>query len=186
MIAFAIAFATANGNLEILNKEIFASLKSSLELALGLLGSMMLWGGTIKVAEKSGMIKKLGKLIGPIIRLIFHDIPKEGEAIGSITMNITSNMFGLGNAATPMGLKAISELQKLNNNKITASNAMCRFLVINSAPICIMPSTVISIRASLGSNNPGIVILPSIIVSIIAIITGLICCRIFEGKGGIC
>lgn len=185
MIAFGIAFAATNGSLEVLNKEIFTSLKSSLELALGLLGSMMLWCGTIKVAEKSGMIKKLGKVIGPIVRLIFHDIPKEGEAIGSITMNITSNMFGLGNAATPMGLKAISELQKLNNNKNTASNAMCRFLVINSAPICIMPSTVISIRASLGSNNPGVIIIPSIIVSIIAIATGLICCKILESKGGI-
>ena len=99
-------------------------------------------------------------------------------------MNITSNMMGLGNAATPFGLKAMEELQKLNNKKDRATNAMCRFLVINGAPICIIPSTVISIRASMGSQNPGAIILPSIISSSVAIIVGVICCGILEGEGG--
>lgn len=184
MIAFAIAFAATNGKMELLSKEIFISLKSSIELTLGLLGSMMLWCGVLKVAEKAGMVKKIGIIISPIIEFVFYDIPKRGEAVGAIVMNITSNMLGLGNAATPMGLKAIKELQKLNRNKNTATNAMCRFLVINSAPICIIPSTVISIRAALGSNNPGIIILPSILSSSVAIIVGVVCCRIFEIKAG--
>ncbi len=183
MISFAIIFSIINGKVDLLNKEIFISLKSSLELSLGLLGSMMLWCGALKVAEKSGMVKKLAIIISPIIELLFKDIPSKSEAMGGIIMNITSNMLGLGNAATPMGLKAISELQKLNKNKSMASNAMCRFLVINSAPICIIPSTVISIRASLGSNNPGIIIIPSIISSFVAITVGIICCKIFESKG---
>ena len=184
MIAFAIIFAATNGKMELLSKEIFISLKSSIELTLGLLGSMMLWCGVLKVAEKAGMVKKIGIIISPIIEFVFHDIPKRGEAVGAIVMNITSNMLGLGNAATPTGLKAIKELQKLNRNKNTATNAMCRFLVINSAPICIIPSTVISIRAALGSNNPGIIILPSILSSSVAIIVGVVCCRIFEGRAG--
>lgn len=184
MIAASIAFAATNGKMELLSKEIFISLKSSLELTLGLLGSMMLWCGVLKVAEKSGMVKKLGILISPIIEIVFHDIPRKSEAIGAMVMNITSNMLGLGNAATPTGLKAIKELQKLNNDKSTATNAMCRFLVINSAPICIIPSTVISIRAALGSQNPGSIILPSIFSSFVAIVVGIICCKVFEMKGG--
>ena len=184
MIAFAIAFAATNGKMELLSKEIFVSLKSSIELTLGLLGSMMLWCGVLKVAEKAGMVKKIGIIISPIIDFLFYDIPRKGEAAGAIVMNITSNMLGLGNAATPMGLKAINELQKLNRNKNIATNAMCRFLVINSAPICIIPSTVISIRAALGSDNPGNIILPSILSSIVAIIVGVVCCRIFERKAG--
>lgn len=180
MIAFSIAFAATNGKLDLLNKEIFLSLQSSLDLALGLLGSMMLWCGTLKVAEESGLIEKTSRLIRPIVGFIFKDIPKKSEATGAIVMNITSNMLGLGNAATPFGLKAMAELQKVNNKKEVASNSMCRFLVINSAPICILPSTVISIRASLGSQNPGAIILPSIFSSLVAIIVGLFCCKILE------
>ena len=184
MIAFAVAFAATNGKLEALNLEIFASLKSSLDLALGLLGSMMLWCGVLKVAEKAGLVEKISQIIRPVIGFIFKDIPAKGDAMGAIIMNITSNMMGLGNAATPFGLKAMEELQKLNNKKDRATNAMCRFLVINSAPICIIPSTVISIRASMGSQNPGAIILPSIISSSFAIIIGVICCEILEGEGG--
>ncbi len=184
MIAFGVIFAATNGKMELLNKEIFNSLKSSLELILGLLGSMMLWCGVLKVAEKAGLVKRIGIIISPIIEFIFKDIPDKSNAVGAIIMNITSNMLGLGNAATPAGLKAMAELQTLNSKKDIASNAMCRFLVINSAPICIIPSTVISIRAALGSNNSGAIIFPSIITSFVASIAGLVCCGIFEKKGG--
>lgn len=184
MIAFSVAFAVTNGRLDVLNKEIFISLRSSLDLCLGLLSSMMLWCGTLKVAEKAGMVERISDIIRPIIGFLFKDISKKGDALGAIIMNITSNMLGLGNAATPFGLKAMAELQKINNKKDTASNAMCRFLVINSAPICILPSTVISIRASIGSKNPEGIILPSIFSSTIAIIVGVICCRILEGREG--
>lgn len=185
MIAFAVAFAATNGKLEVLNREIFVSLKSSLDLSLGLLGSMMLWCGVLKVGEKAGLVDRIGQIIRPIIGFIFKDIPEKSNAMGAIIMNITSNMLGLGNAATPFGLKAMEELQKLNSKKDRATNAMCRFLVINSAPICIIPSTVISIRASIGSQNPGAIIVPSIFSSFVAIIVGVICCEILEGKGGI-
>ena len=185
MNAFAVAFAATNGKLEVLNREIFVSLKSSLDLSLGLLGSMMLWCGVLKVGEKAGLVDRIGQIIRPIIGFIFKDIPEKSNAMGAIIMNITSNMLGLGNAATPFGLKAMGELQKLNSKKDRATNAMCRFLVINSAPICIIPSTVISIRASIGSQNPGAIIVPSILSSFVAIIVGVICCEILERKGGI-
>lgn len=183
MIVLSIVFAITNGNIDALNKEMFASLQSSLDLCLGLLASMMLWCGTLKVAEKSGLVKKIGMVIKPVIGFVFKDIPEKGDALGAIVMNITSNMFGLGNAATPLGLKAMAELQKYNDRKTRASNSMIRFLVINSAPVCILPSTVISIRASLGSKNPGIIILPSIISSTIAISLGLFFCYVIEKRG---
>lgn len=184
IIAFSIAFAATNGRLELLNQEIFASLKSSLDLSLGLLGSMMLWCGLLKAAEKAGLVEKLSSIIRPAVGLLFRDIPAGSAAMGAMIMNITSNMLGLGNAATPLGLKAMTELQKLNRGRDTATNAMCQFLVINGAPICLIPSTVISIRASLGSSNPGAIIIPSIISSAAAITVGVICCKVMEGIGG--
>lgn len=184
IIAFSIAFAATNGRLEALNREIFNSLKSSLELSLGLLGNLMLWCGILKAAEKAGLVEKLGSVIRPVLGLLFRDIPAKSAAMGAMVMNITSNMLGLGNAATPFGLKAMTELQKLNSDKNTATDAMCMFLVINGAPICLIPSTVISIRASLGSSNPGAIIIPSIITSAAALTVGVICCRIFEKREG--
>lgn len=184
IIAFSIAFAATNGRLEALNKEIFASLKSSLDLSLGLLGNLMLWCGILKVAEKAGLVEKLGSIIRPVLGLLIRDVPERSPAMGAMVMNITSNMLGLGNAATPFGLKAMSELQKLNKDKNTATNAMALFLVINGAPICLIPSTVMSIRASLGSSNPGAVIIPSIITSMAALTVGVICCKIFEKREG--
>lgn len=184
IIAFSIAFAATNGRLEALNKEIFASLKSSLDLSLGLLGNLMLWCGILKVAEKAGLVEKLGSVIRPVLGFLIKDVPEKSPAMGAMVMNITSNMLGLGNAATPFGLKAMSELQKLNKDKNTATNAMALFLVINGAPICLIPSTVMSIRASLGSSNPGAVIIPSIITSMAALTVGVICCKIFEKREG--
>ena len=184
IIAFSIAFAATNGRLELLNQEIFPSLKSSLDLSLGLLGSMMLWCGLLKAAEKAGLVEKLSSIIRPAVGSLFQDIPAGSAAMGAMIMNITSNMLGLGNAATPFGLKAMTELQKLNKEKDTATNAMCQFLVINGAPICLIPSTVISIRASLGSGNPGAIIIPSIISSAAAITVGVICCKVMERIGG--
>lgn len=184
IIAFSIAFAATNGRLEALNKEIFASLKSSLDLSLGLLGNLMLWCGILKVAEKAGLVEKLGSVIRPVLGFLIKDVPERSPAMGAMVMNITSNMLGLGNAATPFGLKAMSELQKLNKDKNTATNAMALFLVINGAPICLIPSTVMSIRASLGSSNPGAVIIPSIITSMAALTVGVICCKIFEKREG--
>lgn len=184
MIAVAVAFAFTGGRLGILTDEIFITLRSSVELGLGLLGGMMLWCGVLKVAEKSGLVDKISAFIRPCMKIIFREIPPKSPAMGAMVMNITSNMLGLGNAATPMGLKAMQELQVLNPRKDTATNAMCLFLVVNAAPIQFLPATVLSLRTSVGSINPGIIIVPSVICSFIAVTSGIIACKLFERAGG--
>lgn len=185
MIAVAVAFAASGGRLEALTEEIFTSLRVSIDLGIGLLGGMMLWCGVLKVAEKSGLVDNISAFIRPVMNMIFKGIPSKSPAMGAMVMNITSNMLGLGNAATPMGLKAMQELQLLNSRKDTATNAMCLFLVVNAAPIQLLPATVLSLRASVGSVNPGIIIIPAIMTSFAAVSVGIITCKLFErAKGG--
>jgi spore maturation protein A len=184
MIAMAVAFAAASGKLALLSEEIFSSLKASVELAIGLIGGMVLWCGVLKVAEESGLVDKVSLLIRPVLRLLFSELPAKGNAMGAMVMNMTSNMLGLGNAATPMGLKAMQELQALNHRKDIATNAMALFLVINAAPIQFLPATVLSLRSSLGSANPGIIILPAVLTSMIAATTGVIACKVLEKTTG--
>lgn len=186
MIVIAVAFAATGGRLETLTEEIFVSLRSSIDLGIGLLGGMMLWCGVLKVAERSGLVDNISSFIRPVMRMIFVGIPSKSAAMGAMVMNITSNMLGLGNAATPLGLKAMQELQELNLRKDTATNAMCLFLVVNAAPIQLLPATVLSLRASAGSTNPGIIILPAIIASFAAVTTGVITCKLLErARGGV-
>lgn len=184
MIVVAVAFAATGARLEKLTEEIFESLRSSIDLGIGLLSGMMLWCGVLKVAEKSGLVDKISAFIRPVMRMIFKGIPPKSAAMGAMIMNITSNMLGLGNAATPMGLKAMQELQKLNPRKDTATNAMSLFLVVNAAPIQLLPATVLSLRASVGSSNPGIIILPAIISSASALVIGVIACKLLERTCG--
>lgn len=184
MIAMAVAFAATSGKLGRLNEEIFSSLKTSVELAIGLIGGMVLWCGVLKVAEESGLVNKVSLLIRPVLRLLFNELPAKGNAMGAMVMNMTSNMLGLGNAATPMGLKAMQELQILNPRKDVASNAMALFLVINAAPIQFLPATVLSLRSSVGSSNPGIVILPAILTSLVAVTVGVAACKLLEKTTG--
>lgn len=182
MIVIAVAFAATGGKLEAVTSGVFLSLKSSVDLAIGLIGGMMLWCGVLKVAEKSGLVDNIAALIRPVMKLLFSGIPSKSTAMGSMVMNITSNMLGLGNAATPLGLRAMQELQQLNPRKDTATNAMCLFLVVNAAPIQLLPATVLSLRASVGSANPGIIVLPAIIASLAAVSSGIIACKLLEGR----
>jgi spore maturation protein A len=184
MIVIAVAFAATGQRLEALTEEMFASLRSSIDLGIGLLGGMMLWCGVLKVAEKSGLVDNISAFIQPFMKIIFREIPAKSAAMGAMIMNITSNMLGLGNAATPMGLKAMQELQELNRRKDTATNAMCLFLVVNAAPVQLLPATVLSLRASVGSVNPGIIIFPAIMSSLAAVSVGVITCKLFEGISG--
>ncbi len=184
MIVIAVAFAATGTKLEALTEEMFVSLRSSIDLGIGLLGGMMLWCGVLKVAERSGLVDKISAFIRPVMKLLFRGIPSRSAAMGAMIMNITSNMLGLGNAATPMGLKAMQELQELNPRKDMATNAMCLFLVVNAAPIQLLPATVLSIRASVGSANPGIIIIPAIISSFAAVSAGVIACKLMERSGG--
>ncbi|HEY4611635.1 MAG TPA: nucleoside recognition domain-containing protein [Bacteroidota bacterium] len=156
------------------------SAKTAVEIAIGLIGIMALWLGVMKVAEEAGLIKVLTRLLRPISKRLFPDVPPDHPAIGAIIMNLSANMLGLSNAATPFGLKAMEELNKLNPKVGTATNAMCTFLVINTSGLVLIPATAIAVRAASGSANPGIIIGTSIFGAGCATLAGLIAVKILE------
>lgn len=180
MVCFGLIVGIFTGNGEEMSKTIIGSIDSTVTFIIGLVGLMCFWCGVMKVAEKSGLTEKLAKLMKPILKVIFKEAGKDEKALGAIVMNITANMMGLGNAATPFGIKAMEEMDRLNKEKGTASNDMALFLVLNAACIQLVPSTVISIRAAAGSQNPGVIIIPAIISTTIAAVVGVFCCKILQ------
>lgn len=180
MVCLGLIIGILTGNGELMSKTIIGSIDTTVTFIIGLVGLMCFWCGVMKVAEKSGLTEKLAKLMRPILKMIFKDAGKDEKALGAIVMNITANMMGLGNAATPFGIKAMEEMDRLNKEKGVASNDMALFLVLNAACIQLVPSTIISIRAAAGSQNPGVIILPAIISTTVAAIVGVICCKILQ------
>jgi len=180
MIFFGILVGLITGNGEAISKSIVGSVDSTVQFIIGLVGLMCFWCGVMKVAEKSGLTQKLSKLLRPVLKLIFKEAAKDEKALGAIVMNITANMLGLGNAATPFGIKAMQEMDRLNKEKGKASNDMALFLVLNAACIQLVPSTIISIRAAAGSSNAGAIIVPAILASTIAAIVGVVSCKILQ------
>ena len=159
--------------------EMLNASKSSIELILSIIPTICLWLGIMNIARKSGLLDKLSKVLTPILQLIFPEIPKDNICFSYIGTNIIMNMLGLGNAATPFGLKAIKEMQLLNQKKDTASRSMITFLVINTASVTIMPTTIISLRILHGSVTPESIIPYIIITSSLSCIFGLIIDRLF-------
>lgn len=180
MVCLGLLVGIFTGNGDGMSKTIIGSIDSTVTFIIGLVGLMCFWCGVMKVAEKSGLTEKLAKLMKPILKIVFKEAGKDEKALGAIVMNITANMMGLGNAATPFGIKAMEEMNRLNKDKGTASNDMALFLVLNAACIQLVPSTIISIRAAAGSKNPGVIIIPAIIATAIASIIGVICCKILQ------
>ncbi len=152
----------------------------AVDIALGLIGIMALWLGVMKVAEEAGLIKIIARAVRPITKFLFPDVPHDHPAMGSMIMNISANMLGLGNAATPFGLKAMEELDELNPDKGTATNAMCTFLAVNTAGLTLIPVTAIAVRAAAGSSNPAIIIGTAIFGASCATIVGITATKIFE------
>jgi len=152
----------------------------AVEIAIGLIGIMAMWLGVMKIAEEAGLIKNIAKFIRPLTKKIFPEVPPNHPAIGSMVMNISANMLGLGNAATPFGLKAMEELDSLNPNKGTATNSMITFLAINTAGLTLIPATAIAIRAASGSTNPTIIIGTTIFAAFCATLTGLLTANLFH------
>lgn len=177
-IIIGIMFSIINGNLEQINIEILDSAKVALDMVVKILPVMALWLGIMNIASKSGLLEKFSRLLSPILTKIFPEIPKNHESFGYISSNIVANMFGLGNAATPFGLKAMKSLQEINPKKDEATRSMITFLVINTCGLTIIPTTVISLRMMYGSSNPTFIVLPCIIVTFSSLILGLIIDRI--------
>ena len=153
---------------------------TAVTIALGLIGIMALWLGVMKVAEEAGLIRSLTRLLRPLTKALFPDVPPDHPAVGAMIMNIAANMLGLSNAATPFGLKAMEELNKLNPKLGTATNAMCTFLVINTAGLVLIPATAIAVRAAAGSANPGIIIGTSIFGASCATVMGLVAVKLLQ------
>lgn len=184
MIALGVLVGVINGRLEEVTQAAMDSAALAVQMCIGFIGIWALWLGLMKVAEKSGFINGIAKVLSPITRLIFPQVPKNHPAMGAMVMNMAANMMGLGNAATPLGLKAMNELQKLNINKTKASNAMCTFLVINTSSIQLIPTTVIAIRMSTGSSNPTEIIGTAMIATTISTIVGLISVKLLQREDG--
>ena len=172
-----------NGNTQIFTDIIqgaFGSAKTGFEISLGLTGVLSMWLGIMKVGEKGGVIQIFARLVAPFFTKILPDIPKDHPALGSIFMNVSANMLGLDNAATPLGLKAMKELQEINPDKEKASNPMIMFLVLNTAGLMLVPVSILTFRQQLGAANPADVFLPILIATFCAAFTGLITVSIIQ------
>ncbi|HPO56167.1 MAG TPA: nucleoside recognition domain-containing protein [Ignavibacteriaceae bacterium] len=157
---------------------------TAVTIAIGLIGIMAMWLGIMKIAEESGVINSFARLLRPITRFLFPDVPHDHPAIGSIVMNLAATILGLGNAATPLGIKAMEDLNSLNPDKGVATNAMCTFLVLNTASFALMPTTAIALRAAAGSPKPAIIIGTTMFGSFIATMVGIIAVKVFEKFSG--
>ena len=181
-IIVSFVYAIFNGRVADVNNSVFNSTKSAVDLSISLLGTTCLWTGIMQIASNTNIVKHLSKLLNPIMKKIFPDIKKEEKVHKEITMNIIANIMGLGNAATPLGLKAMKSMQVKNKDKSKLSNSMCMFIVLNTASIQLIPTTVIAIRNSLGSNNPTAMIIPVWIATICAAVAAVVSAKLLMKK----
>ena len=165
LVLLSILLAAFTGHMGAVSQGVLESARKAVELALGLVGAMTLFLGLVKVAEAGGMLRLLARAVAPLMRRLFPDVPPEHPAMSAMVLNIASNVLGLGNAATPFGIRAMQELESLNPAKGTATNAMVLFLAINTAGFAILPTTVIALRAAAGSKDPGGILVSTWIAS---------------------
>lgn len=180
LILIGFIVGAINGNIDMVTAAAIENAKTAVELAFGLIGVMAMWLGIMKIAEDSGLIKLISKALKPIMVLLFPDVDPEHPAMGAMIMNISANILGLGNAATPFGLKAMEELQKLNRKKDTATNAMVTFLAINTSSVTLIPASTIAILSAAGAKNPTEIIGPSIIATSLSTIAAIIAAKTLQ------
>jgi spore maturation protein A len=180
LIVSGVVVAAFKGTMEEVSAGIMTSVSTSVELFIGLMGVMALWTGIMKVAEKSGLVESVSRGIRPVLHLLFPEIPYRHPAMGAVVMNITANMLGLGNAATPLGINAMKELQKLNPRPAVATNAMCTFLVLNTSSVQLIPATVVGLRMAAGSSNPTEIVGTALIATTISTLVGIVSVKILQ------
>lgn len=178
MAAVGIVYAMINGTMDDVNEAIFESASEAVTLSIGLISVLVFWLGIMRVAEKAGILDAMAKLFKPVIKKIFPEIPEDHPAIGYILSNITANMFGLGNAATPMGIKAMEQMKQLSGSD-TASRSMVTFLALNTSGLTLIPTTVIAIRMQYNSISPTEIVGTTIIATIISTVSALLIDRYF-------
>ena len=181
MVLLSLLFGMFGGFVEQLNDSMIQGAMEAVSLVLKMAGGFALWCGLMEILQRCGAVEALTKWIHPVLKRLFPDVRGE-EAFQSITMNLTANMLGLGNAATPMGVRAMSLMAQESGDKTVASRAMCMFLVLNASSVQFFPSTVITLRAAMGSANPGAVILPTLVATLASTVVGITACLIFENR----
>ena len=180
LIVVSIIAGAINGRLTDVVNAILSGAELSVKVAFSLIGIMAFWLGMMKIAEKSGLVQLIAKIIKPVTKHLFKEVPEESPAIGDIAMNFSANALGLANAATPIGIKAMEELQKINQDKKSASNAMCMLLAMNTAGFQLIPATVIAVLIGIGYKNPTEIIAPTLLVTSITFLSAITLAKIFE------
>lgn len=178
-IIISIIVAVITGKVENINNSVFESTKSAIDLTITLIGTMCLWSGIMEIAVNTSLIDRIKKLLKPIMKFLFPKIKTEDKEYQEICMNIISNLLGLGNAATPLGLKAMTSMQEKNQEKDKLTDSMAILIVLNTASLQIIPTTVIAIRTSLGSNNPTSIIVPIWVATLAAAISAIVATKLF-------
>ncbi len=180
MMLFGIFLGLLNGNVDKVVQAGMEGAAKAVELCFGFIGIYSMWLGLMKIAERSGLIKALSKKMGGVLAFLFPGVPKDHPAMGAMAMNMAANMLGLGNAATPFGVKAMEHLQDLNRDKRRATDAMCMFLVINASSVQLIPATVIAMRSSAGSANPSEIVGTTLIATICSTTVGIILAKVLQ------
>lgn len=179
LIVISIIIGAINGKLQDVVNAVMSGAELSVKIAFSLIGIMAFWLGIMKIAQKAGIIDWISKILKPITKHLFNEIPANSPAIGDIAMNFSANAFGLSNAATPFGIKAMEELQKENKDKTTASNSMCMFLGMNTAGFQLIPTTVLAVLVAIGYKNPTEIIAPTMLVTLIAFVSAILLSKLF-------
>lgn len=180
LMAVALVVAAFNGTAEAVTKGAVDSAKTAVEIAIGLVGVMTLWLGIMRIAEAAGLVALLGRLLRPLLRWLFPDVPADHPASGAIVLSLAANMLGLNNAATPLGIKAMEELQTLNPDKDVATNAQVTLMALNTSGVQLIPATMIGVLAAAGSTNPTAIISTSLVATFTGCVAAVLAARILQ------
>lgn len=173
MILAGVITAASKGEIHLITEGVVKGSEQAVIVAAGLIGIISFWSGMMKIAQDAGLIRALARLMGPVAKKLFPDVPQDHPAMGAVLLSMSANFLGLGNACTPLGLKAMEHLQELNSNKNTASDAMCTFMAITASSLTVIPSTIIALRSAHGSTNPTEIIGPIIVATSLTTITAI-------------
>lgn len=182
LIVVGFIVAAWQGNIDAMTKAVFEGAETGVTISIGLISILVFWLGMMRIAEDAGLLHKLGVMLRPLVRFLFPGIPKDHPALGYILSNLSANLLGLGNAATPMGIKAMQELQKLNPDKDTASAAMCTLLALNTSGVTLIPTTLIAIRMNYHSQNPAEIVGTTLAATLIATTAAIVIDRYYRKR----
>ncbi len=182
MVLVSLLYGAFSGRLDAVMEQAIASASEAVQVSLGLLGALALWCGVMKILEQAGGVAVIGRIFRPILKGLFPKLKEDSPAMGAIVLNLSANLLGISNAATPLGIRAMEELQKANQNPREATNEMCLFVVLNTASVQLVPTTLIALRQAAGVENPFAITLPILVVSLLALVAGILAVKLGEKR----